>query len=90
MLLLGSATPMGSMGGGIAHPRLNHPQRNTGNECPPLSAESSGADRGGDTEWRRGPVPLSWLAMHQAPTPSRLRRTSPINYAALREQRKII
>ena len=30
------------------------------------------------------------LRMHQAPTPSRLRRTSPINYAALREQRKII
>ena len=35
-------------------------------------------------------MPLSWLAMHQTPTPSRLRRTSPINYATLREQRKII
>ena len=27
-------------------------------DCPPLSAERSGADRGGGTTRRRGPMPL--------------------------------
>ena len=42
------------------------------------------------TEGSGATIVTDYEAMHQTPTPSRLRRTSPINYAALREQGKII
>ena len=57
--------------------------------CPRREAELIGevAQRDGGV---RATAVADYEAKHQAPTPSRLRRTSPINYAALREQGKII